>query len=214
MERRKLLILGTRMFAEEVADLASEMPDVEVCGLVENLERVRCVNPIDGYRVYWIDEIAALKDSHWVICAIGTTHRTDYIQQALSLGMRFTTLVHPTARVSTKATLGVGTFVSALAVVSAHSEVGEHTIINRGALLGHHLKMGNFCTVGPGVKLGGASVYGDQVYCGIGSTVVDYRKIGSRAVIGAGSVVTKDLECDVVAYGVPAKPVRDSKGGR
>ncbi|MEJ2582051.1 MAG: DapH/DapD/GlmU-related protein [Acidobacteriota bacterium] len=46
------------------------------------------------------------------------------------------------------------------------------------------------------------------VTVGIGASIVDSVTIGRNSVIGAGSVVTKDVPPGVVAYGVPARVVR------
>jgi acetyltransferase-like isoleucine patch superfamily enzyme len=50
---------------------------------------------------------------------------------------------------------------------------------------------------------------GDDVWIGSGCSVLDGVCIGRGAVIGAGSVVTTDVEAYGVAYGVPATCVRN-----
>ena len=42
----------------------------------------------------------------------------------------------------------------------------------------------------------------------MGATVLHGRTIGDDTIIGAGSVVTRDIPSNVVAYGVPCKVVR------
>lgn len=49
---------------------------------------------------------------------------------------------------------------------------------------------------------------GDDVWLGYGVVVLDGVKIGSGAVIGANSVVTKDIPENAVAVGSPAKVIR------
>lgn len=49
---------------------------------------------------------------------------------------------------------------------------------------------------------------GSGVWLGAGATVLPGVTIGENAVIGAGSVVTKDVPPNVVAFGVPARVVR------
>ena len=51
-------------------------------------------------------------------------------------------------------------------------------------------------------------VIGDDVWIGGGGIVLAGVTIGDRSVIGAGSVVTKDVPSDVVVVGNPAKIVR------
>jgi maltose O-acetyltransferase len=51
-------------------------------------------------------------------------------------------------------------------------------------------------------------VIGDGATIGMGSNILNQVKIGKNTVIGAGSVVTKDIPDNVVAYGNPCKIIR------
>lgn len=51
----------------------------------------------------------------------------------------------------------------------------------------------------------------DKVHIGIGSIIMPGVTIGEGAIIGAGSVVTKDIPPYCVAVGVPAKVIREFK---
>ena len=52
---------------------------------------------------------------------------------------------------------------------------------------------------------------GSDVWVGGGAIICPGVRIGSRSVIGAGSVVTKDLPEDVFAAGNPCKLIRHLK---
>jgi acetyltransferase-like isoleucine patch superfamily enzyme len=56
------------------------------------------------------------------------------------------------------------------------------------------------CMRGPTIKRG--------AQLGVNVTVLPFITIGERAVIGSGSVVTRDIPAGMVAYGNPARPVR------
>jgi maltose O-acetyltransferase len=49
---------------------------------------------------------------------------------------------------------------------------------------------------------------GDDVWIGGSSVICPGVTIGSRSIIGAGSVVTKDIPEDVIAAGNPCKVIR------
>ena len=53
---------------------------------------------------------------------------------------------------------------------------------------------------------------GDDVWIGGGAQILPGVTIGSRSVIGAGSVVTRDIPDDVVAAGNPCRVIRSLKG--
>jgi maltose O-acetyltransferase len=55
---------------------------------------------------------------------------------------------------------------------------------------------------------------GDDVWIGGAAVVLPGVTIGDRAVIGAGSIVTKDVPADVVAAGNPCRPLRELEAVR
>jgi sugar O-acyltransferase (sialic acid O-acetyltransferase NeuD family) len=211
---RRLLILGTRTFAVEVADLASDIPGVTVAGFVENLEPDKAGTTLEGLPVHWIDEVASLAATHVAVCALSTTHRRRFVAQAAALGLPFTTLVHPTARVSRTARLAEGAIVNAGAILAAHAQIGRHAIVNRGALVGHHTVVGDYVTLGPGANIGGCCTLGEQTYVGIGAVVLDQITVGRHSIVGAGAVVTKPVADRVQVLGVPARVTREGIEGR
>lgn len=52
-------------------------------------------------------------------------------------------------------------------------------------------------------------VIGDDVWIGVGSAVLKGVSIGAGSVIGARSVVTKDIPESVIAVGSPARVVKE-----
>lgn len=60
-----------------------------------------------------------------------------------------------------------------------------------------------------GLELGKPVTIGDDVWIGGGSIICPGVRIGARSVIGAGSVVTKDIPEDVLAAGNPCKILRE-----
>lgn len=211
---RQLLILGTRSFAAEVADLVSEIPGFQLAGFVENMEPERCQEPLEGQPVIWVDDVADLANSHYAVCALGTTHRSRFVEQAAKHGIPFATLVHPTVRVSSKSSLGEGTIVSVGTIIAALTKVGRHVIVNRGALIGHHTTIGDYCTIGPGANIAASCRIGHATYVGMGAVVLDHLTIGAHSVVGAGAVVTKDVPDHVQVVGVPARIVKENIQGK
>ncbi len=102
-----LLVLGTSLFVSEVADLATEA-GFEVTGFVENLDREKCGTELDGRPVRWIDDCDSLVATHLAVCGLGTTRRSVFTDQAAALGLRFATVIHPSAHVSRTSTIGGG----------------------------------------------------------------------------------------------------------
>jgi len=49
---------------------------------------------------------------------------------------------------------------------------------------------------------------GDNTFIGANATIMMGVKIGNRCIIGAGSVVTKDVPSDTTVVGIPAKDIK------
>jgi sugar O-acyltransferase (sialic acid O-acetyltransferase NeuD family) len=143
------------------------------------------------------------------IIAVGDNASRKRIARNLNL-VHWLTLVHPAAWVDPGAKLGAGTVVLAGAVVQPGSVVGEHVIVNTSASVDHDCVVHDFAHLAPGVHLGGDVQIDEGTLMGIGSQAIPDTKVGPWTMVGAGAVVVRNLPGEVVAYGVPAKPVRPS----
>lgn len=205
--RERVVILGAGLFAEEVADLLSQMGGYELLGFVEGLDRDRCDRPLLGLPVHWIDAMPSTLGSCKAVCAVGSPKRKTFIEQAMALGLEFCTVVHPRAQISPTTTLGEGCLVCPGVTIASHSRIERHTIVNRGSLIGHHARIGEYVTLSPGVNIAGKTAIGPSTVVGMGAIILDGISIGSHCLIGAGAVVTRDVPDNVRALGVPARVV-------
>jgi len=212
--REKLVILGTSLFAPEVLDLIEDTGKYEVIAFVENWDRGKTQQSLLGLPIIWIDDAASLADTHKAVCSLGTTHRRRFIQQAAALGFRFATIIHPSARLSKRSSVGEGSVLGAGVIIASHTKVGNHVIINRGSLIGHDTVIGDYVTISPGSNIAGRVSIGEGAYVSIGAIVLDRVTIGSHSVIGAGAVVTKDVAERVQVMGVPARVTKENIDGR
>jgi galactoside O-acetyltransferase len=57
--------------------------------------------------------------------------------------------------------------------------------------------------------MGGRVIIEKGAFIGTGAVLAPRMKVGEGTVVGAGSVVVKDLPPGVLAYGVPARVVRE-----
>lgn len=121
---------------------------------------------------------------------------------------RFPALIHPAASVSTFAKVGHGSVVMAGARIGPNSVIGDFCVINTRAALDHDCHVGDFATVAPGAVTGGFVKVGRASMVGIGAVVRNDLTIGANTILGAGSYLNKDLADNCVAYGSPAKIVK------
>lgn len=110
-----------------------------------------------------------------------------------------------------------------------HIEVGDFFFSNHNLIIqdGGTVKFGDYVFIGPnvcfttaehaidpgmrksGVEIAKSIVVGNNVWIGAGSTILAGAVIGDNTVIGAGSVVKGEIPSNVVAVGVPCKPIRE-----
>jgi len=79
-----------------------------------------------------------------------------------------------------------------------------------GGIIVNANKVGEYCTINSGVILGNKKtgekpIVGDNVELTIGCKVIGGVTIGDNAVVGPNSVVIKDVDCNTIVSGVPAK---------
>jgi acetyltransferase EpsM len=135
--------------------------------------------------------------------------RREAIISALGIPLeRFATVVHPSASISSSATLGYGTVVHQHATVTTGARVGNHVLILPQAVISHGDVVGDFSIINAGVCLASDVVVEKGCYLGARSTVRQDIKIGARAQLGMGSVVIKDVPPETVVVGNPARFLR------
>lgn len=106
----------------------------------------------------------------------------------------------------------------------------EYSFLNIGCILGPRVQLGRYVMFGPYVAIVGndhvtsvpgvpiifsgrpaplPTVIEDDAWVGFGAIIMAGVRIGRGAIVGAGSVVTKDVPPYEVHAGVPAKKIRD-----
>jgi sugar O-acyltransferase (sialic acid O-acetyltransferase NeuD family) len=120
-------------------------------------------------------------------------------------------LVHHSAIIASDVILGCGVMVAPGAIINTGSVIGNNVIINTRATIDHHNSIEDHVHIAPGVHLGGGVNIQKGSLVGIGSTVIPQRRVGAWSLVGAGSVVIKDVGDGVVAAGVPARIIRKLK---
>jgi len=117
----------------------------------------------------------------------------------------FTSCVHSSAIVSSRATHGHGCMILHGSIVQALSKIGNHVILNTGVQIDHDCIIGDYVHVAPGAILCGAVQVGEGTLIGAGAIILPGRKIGKWATVGAGAVVTGDVPDDTTVAGNPAR---------
>lgn len=152
-----------------------------------------------------------LKGIRNIIVGFGNGNaRLKLAKQLKSEGFLLVSVIHPSAIIASNVVIGEGTVITAGVVINSGSQIGENAIINTSSSVDHGCIVDDGVHICPGVHLAGNVRIGRGTWIGIGSCVIDHIKIGNDSFIGAGSVVTKDIPEHVVAYGNPARVIREN----
>lgn len=125
----------------------------------------------------------------------------------------FPPLIHPTATISHFCTISEGTVVMPQAVVGPNSTVGKFCILNTRSSIDHDCKMHDFSSLAPGATTGGHVTIGHRSAVSIGAIVRHNIEVGDDCVIGANSFLNKSIPNNTLAYGTPAKAIRNHQKG-
>lgn len=178
-----MIIYGASGHGKVIEDIVEAMGGTVSCFIDDNknLLQVHGIPVLHGYK----------KTSEPLIIAIGNNATRKRV--SLNLDADFGKAIHPSAIISPRALIGVGTVVMPGAIVNTDAIIGRHCIINTGVSIDHECKLDDFVHISPHSTLCGNVYVGEGSWIGAGSTIIQGIKIGKWVVVGAGSVVTEDI---------------------
>lgn len=214
MGKRGLLIFGAGGFGREVASWAGRASwdgdGFEVLGFIDDgLDAER----LNGRPVLSLEAAAARHPGAGVLATVGDPGlRERLIAKALDAGLVATApVIHPNVEYDHEyVQIASGVVICAGSILTVNIEVHEHAQINLDCTVGHDAVIGAYTTLSPGVHISGNVTLERRAFFGTGAVTVNGLpgrplKIGEDAVIGAGAVVTRDIEAGITAIGVPAR---------
>jgi acetyltransferase-like isoleucine patch superfamily enzyme len=110
-------------------------------------------------------------------------------------------------RIGSGCFLNLGVMVAAMELV----EIGDHCMFANGCFVSdaqHRFDDPSRPVTWQGFSTKGPTRIGDNVWCGVHVVIAGGVTVGERCVIGANSVVTKDLPAYSIAVGSPARVLR------
>lgn len=149
-----------------------------------------------------INEILANND---YFIAIGDNYIREKVYQKINFIERFAQAIHTKAVVSRTAQIGKGALIAANVTINAQVRIDDGVICNTNSIIEHECILKNFCHIAPSATLCGNVEVGMRSFVGANSVIKQGVKIGDDVIIGAGSVVLKDIPKDSKVVGNPLR---------
>lgn len=218
MLSNNIVIIGSSGHAKVIIDIVQKEGKYNIVGLVDSYRKAG--EKTLGYEI--LGDETKLVDLTSTYClqgalvAIGDNYiRSKLVSriQELTPRLPFVCAVHPRATIAADASIGEGTVVMAGATINPCSSIGRFCILNTNSALDHDSIMDDFSSLAPGVTTGGNCRIGKYSAVCAGAVLIHGVHVGEHSVVGAASLVLQPIGSFVVAYGVPAKTIRDRVPG-
>jgi sugar O-acyltransferase (sialic acid O-acetyltransferase NeuD family) len=213
-----IIVIGSSGHAKVVIDSIEKENKYEIIGLLDRFKEVGSSS--FGYKIIGKEEdLPNLIKNYKIdggIIAIGDNFIRYSVYNKISQnipGFNFIKVIHPSAQIARNVLIGKGTVIMANTTISSEASVGDFCIINNNSSLDHDSEMLDYSSLAPGSSTGGNVKIGSFTAISLGAKVVHGVTIGEHTIIGAGATVVKNIPKFVVAYGTPAKVIRDRIAG-
>lgn len=118
---------------------------------------------------------------------------------------KYISVIHPTASVSSFASLGVGVVLHQHVTVSTNSILQDHVLILANSVVNHDCKISEGSIITSGVCLSGAVTLGRCCYIGSNSSIRQDVVVGDYSLVGMQSLVLENVPAKTVVFGSPAR---------
>ena len=211
MQIKTLNILGfseaTLTMVFDILETNNFFPEIKIINNIGYTPIKEYVN--NKFNIEILDSLDLKKNDLLVLGAAQKSTKIKLLENFKDLtSERFYSVISNSSEISSTTKIGNGCIINSMTCIAGHTVLGDFVFVNRNASIGHHTKIGNFTTINPGSNIAGNVEIGSNCQIGIGCNIFDSVKIGNNSIFGAGSLVTKNIPDNVVAYGNPCKIIK------
>lgn len=211
MSKEKLVIIGAGGFGREVLwqilDTESYCKRYEILGFVDDNQAL-LGKEINNYRVIggikWLMDYQ--QNINAVICIANSGMRKQVWELVrTNLRVNFPTIIAGDVKYPGTMKIGKGCVVCLSSILTTNITIGDFVIMDLDCTVGHDSVIEDFVTLYPSVNVSGNVLIGSGSEIGTGTQIIQGKKICKDVIVGAGSVVVKDIKEKGTYIGVPAK---------
>ncbi len=136
--------------------------------------------------------------------------RKTVFEKFVKAGFEPVNIIHPNAVIAPNAKIGKGVLIECGCLITPNPVIGDNVVINTGSQVNHDNIVEDHVYIASGVILSGGVKIGENTLLDDGVIVTLGKSVGKNCIIGAGAIVTKNIPDNVIAYGTPAKVIREN----
>lgn len=211
---KDLYIIGAGGLGREILWLARELNKVSqryrLCGFVDDNVALHgqeiCGVPVVG-------DVSFLRTKPGSAAALGIgipRIKQKILQTVQDYDLEWPVLVAPQASMSEFVQLGRGTVICAGSILTTQVTLGDFVLVNLSCTIGHDATVQTGSTLSPGVNMSGFVSVGQFTDIGTSAAIIPGVQIGSHSVVGAGTVVIRDIPDHATVVGNPGRVIKQA----
>jgi sugar O-acyltransferase (sialic acid O-acetyltransferase NeuD family) len=142
------------------------------------------------------------------ICIGNPKWRKHFYEILAEMGANPVNIISQKSSIAENHKIGKGNIVLDFALIETDASIGNGNLINCYAGIFHDVEIGDYNEIMPGAKILGTAKIGSRCRIGTNSSILPGITICDDVVIGAGSVVNRDINESGTYVGVPAKRIK------
>jgi len=207
---REILIIGARGFGRKVFDLISSIKSFNNNYCVKGfLDSDSCkLEGFDNYpKIISSVEDYEIKKNDVFVCALGDViYKKYYANIIKTKGGKFINVINENFNLDSNVEIGKeGVIIFQNSIISCDSVIGDFVTLQPNVVLGHDTTIGDNCHIDSFVFTGGFSKISNNVTIHTRATILPHIEVKDNVIVGACTLVNKNVEKNKVVVGIPSK---------
>lgn len=207
--KESCIIIGAGTYGQVYAEYLKE--DYNILGFIDDNKQLHNTE-IDGIKVLgdFCFLLNNIEISTNVFIPIGNNSiRIELLKKVIDKGFKTPSFIHKNTQIHHSVEIGKCVYIMPGTHIMPLTQIKDFALISMGVNIAHHTIIEQGCFFSQGSNIGASIHFKEKVFCGIASTVMTgVKEIGEGALLGAGSVIIRDVPDYAVVVGNPGKIIK------